>query len=402
MRTIVLALAVASSAAAQTAPAEPPVESPPKKTIVVPVPRPRTPEEEEAEKKKAQKHKPIVVPLPKEEAPPHSTDEAATSVEQPAPPPGQPTEPVAEPDAPPADAAAQPPPELTPKPAPEAPPAPPLDSGAYIDGHLREGAFLSGPGSLTFVLHHTIMLGVGGLATQITSLRPFSFDRNSREAMLAGLLIGGGLGFGASAWWQFHHWIDHPMANFGIVNSVISGMFFTGLVDLMTNDPTALTWVALIGSELGAWLTATVGGGEMTLAKGLFIASGGFWGLAYATLLLAIVGLGSPETNWGAAIDTLLIAPGIGAGAMALAGLQYSPTASQVLRADIFGAGVGAGVFLLSALLLGFQTATPYVLALLSSAGAIATVSLLWEEAAERPALHRDLEKGRPYRTVWW
>jgi hypothetical protein len=66
---------------------------------------------------------------------------------------------------------------------------------------------------------------------------------------------------------------------------------------------------------------------------------------------------------------------------------------------------VGGAVLVLSALVLGlrFDIPTPYVLSLLSSAGAIAAVSLLWEEAAEKPvALYRDPEKDRPYRNVWW
>jgi len=65
-----------------------------------------------------------------------------------------------------------------------------------------------------------------------------------------------------------------------------------------------------------------------------------------------------------------------------------------------------------SSLVLGdFKTSTPYVLALLGSAGAITTVSLLWEESAERPKggtlealnpYYRDPQKHRPYRRVWW
>ena len=43
----------------------------------------------------------------------------------------------------------------------------PVPTTAMLDGHPREGAFLSGPGSLTFVLHHTLMGGVGVLATQM-------------------------------------------------------------------------------------------------------------------------------------------------------------------------------------------------------------------------------------------
>lgn len=294
-------------------------------------------------------------------------------------------------------------PEEAPAPQPAA--APRKETGPLIDGRLREGAFLSGPGSLTFVLHHSIMGAVGGLATQGIS-NQFRFDLGSREAMLAGTLIGAGVGFGFSAWWQFNHWIGLPAANYGIVNSLIAGMAMTGLVDLMTNDPLALAWAAFIGAEAGAWVTTVVGGGDFSVSKGLFIASGGAWGLAYAALLVGILGTSGSGGSVNTAIDALLIAPGIGAGALALAGLKYSPTTNQILRADVFGAGVGAGVFLLSGLVLGsFNQPTPYVLSLLSSAGAIAAVSVLWEESAEGPpaaVFLKDVERDRPYANVWW
>ena len=54
--------------------------------------------------------------------------------------------------------------------------------------------------------------------------------------MLAGTLIGAGLGFGASAWWQFNNWVDRPLAYFGIANSVIGGMFMGGFMDLLADD----------------------------------------------------------------------------------------------------------------------------------------------------------------------
>ncbi|MFZ5468358.1 MAG: hypothetical protein ACOZIN_02875 [Myxococcota bacterium] len=371
----------------------PPIDTlpPPKKTIVVPVPAVSADEEEAARKKKeaeAKQAAPLGVPLPAESSAPQAEAPAPPSL-----PPAPEAAPLEEvPSLP-----------LTPSEPPSAAEAAPeVPTGAMLDGHPREGAFLAGPGSLTFVLHHTILLGAGGLATQIAN-RGFQLDLASREAMLAGTLIGAGLGFGVSAWWQFNHWIDHPAATFGIVNSVTSAMFFTGLVDLFSNDPTLLTWTALLGAELGAWLTATIGGGEMPLHHGLLIASGGAWALLYASLLLAIIGTSSTTPDPTGVVNTLLIAPGIGAGAMALATMRYSPTTAQILRADVFGAGVGGAVLLLSALVLGnFKIPTPYVLSLLSSAGAIAAVSLLWEESAERPALYRDPEKDRPYRTVWW
>lgn len=270
-----------------------------------------------------------------------------------------------------------------------------------LDGHPRSGAFLAGPGSLTFVLHHTILAAAGGLATQIAANR-FDLSQSSRTGMLIGTFIGAGLGFGSSAWWQFNHWIDQPMASFGIVNSALSGMFFTGLVDLMSDDALALSWTALLGCELGAWLTATLAGGEMTVARGLMVASGGAWGLAYAALFLAILSTSSNAVTTAGAIDALLIAPGLGAGALALAGMKYSPSSAQVLRADLFGAGVGGAVLLVSALVLGFTVPLPYVLSLLSSAGAVAAVSLLWEEGAERPVALNGQRRSERYRTVWW
>ncbi|HYO64642.1 MAG TPA: hypothetical protein VEU33_01060 [Archangium sp.] len=279
----------------------------------------------------------------------------------------------------------------------------PEAQGALLDGHLRYGAFLSGPGSLSFILHHSVMGALGGFFTQGIA-NGFSSERRSREAMLAGTLIGAGLGFGASAWWQFYNWIDKPMGYFGIGNSLIGGMFAAGFVDMLTRDATALAWASFVGAELGAWLTATIAGGQLPLDDGMLVASGGGWGLIYGALLLAIVHFSGSKISGKTWTDTLLIAPGIGATALALATMKYDPSPGQILRADIFGVGVGAVVLLLSGLVLGgFDQPTPYVLSFLGSAGAIATVSLLWEEAAERPGL-AGLGSGRskPYRCVWW
>jgi hypothetical protein len=291
--------------------------------------------------------------------------------------------------------------QLPPAAAPGAPE--PETDGAILDGHVRYGAFLSGPGSLTFIAHHSIMGALGGFFTQGFA-RGFSFERSSREAMLAGTLIGAGLGFGASAWWQFNNWIDKPMGYFGIGNSVIGGMFVGGFMDMLTRDPSLLTWSAFIGAELGAWLTATLGGGQLPLDDGLLVASGGGWGLLYGALLLAIIHFSGSKISGKTWRDSLLMAPGIGATALALATMKYNPTPSQILRADLFGVGVGAVVLLLSGLVLGgFDQPTPYVLSFLGSAGAIATVSLLWEEAAERPGLASNGPgRSKAYRCVWW
>lgn len=280
--------------------------------------------------------------------------------------------------------------------------SPPSD-GVMLDGRVRYGAFLSGPGSLGFILHHSIMGALGGFFTQGFS-NGFSFSRTSREAMLAGTLLGAGLGFGSSAWWQFKNWVDTPMTYFGIGNSIIGGMFLGGFMDTLSRDPTLLSWSAFAGAELGAWLTATVGGGQMPLDEGLLVASGGGWGLAYGALLLAIIHFSGTKISGHTWTDALLMSPGIGATALALASMKYHPTSAQLLRADIFGSGVGAVVLLISALVLGgFDQPTPYVLSFLGSAAAITTVSLLWEEAAERPGPGLSASsRSKPYRCVWW
>ncbi len=291
------------------------------------------------------------------------------------------------------------------KPTATANAAPPgEDTGVMLDGRPRQGPFLSGPGSLSFIVHHTTMGALGGFFTQAFA-NDFSLKQSSREAMLAGTLIGAGLGFGASAWWQFNNWVDRPMASFGIGNSVVGGMFMAGFMDLFTQDPGVLTWSAFLGAELGAWLTAGLGGGQLPLNDGLLVSSGAGWGMAYAALLMAIIHFSGTDVSGKTWRDTLLLAPGIGAGALALATMRYDPTPSQILRADIFGAGVGAAVLLISGLVLGgFDQSTPYVLSFLGSAGAITTVSLLWEESVDRSALKLPgrSAKARPYKNVWW
>ncbi|RKH47836.1 hypothetical protein D7X55_13400 [Corallococcus sp. AB049A] len=280
---------------------------------------------------------------------------------------------------------------------------PPEDNGVFLDGQRRRGPFLSGPGSMRFVLHHTALGALGGFFTQAFS-KEFNFDRSSRESMLAGTLIGAGLGFGASAWWQFNNWVDTPMANFTILNSGIGGMALAGFMDLITQDPGVLTWSAFLGAELAAWLTAGIGGGQLPLSDGLLVASGAGWAAAYSALFLAIVHFSGTSISGKTWKDMLLISPGVGAGILALATMRYNPTASQILRADLFGGGVGAAVLLISGLVLGgFNQSTPYVLSFLGSAGAITTVSLLWEESVDRSALRSSRgAKDRPYKNVWW
>ena len=169
------------------------------------------------------------------------------------------------------------------------------------------------------------------------------------------------------------------------MNSVVSGLFFLGAADLLSDDALLLAWTGFLGAELGTWLTAAIAGGEMPVNDGLLVASGAGWGAAYSALMVAILGTTGTKMRSERVFDVMAISTGVGAGAMALATMKYNPTTAQILRANIFGAGVGGAVLGLSLLVLGTDTATPYALALVSSAGAITAVSLLWEEAAERP-----------------
>lgn len=296
-----------------------------------------------------------------------------------------------------------PPPSST---ASEGVPEAAITDASRVDGRPRQGPFLAGPGSFNVILHHTLMGAAGGFA--VTAI-PGGFDFgkvDTRTAMLLGTLVGTGLGFATSSWYQFNHWIDRPAADYGIVNSVIAGMFLTGLVDTFSNDPLVLATSALIGAELGAWLTLTVGTGEFPASRGLMIASGGAWGLIYGALLMAT--LGNSGTRIDSAEDVvpaLLLAPGIGAAVMALASLRYDPSTSQLMRANLFGAAVGSSVLLLTALVAGgFNSPLPYVLGLVSSAAAMSLVSLLWAEDVQKPAYTStgSIRKPKPYSNVWW
>lgn len=383
---IVACLASLTALAQSTAPTEPPPSDDPalvdptlpKKTIVVPVPG----------------------PAPRDETRKTST---ATSTEQPPPETGPGSPPP--PDVPPPreERFTAMPDEVAPTVEPAPPPAPVSDK-RLLDGHPREGSFLAGPGSLTFILHHTIMLSAGGFSTQ-AAVTGFNLEKSTREQLLAGTLVGAGVGFGFSAWWQFTHWIDTVMANFGVAASIMGGLFFTGVTHLLTEDMTVISWSALFGAELAAWLTATIGGGDMTANHALLISSGGMWGLIFTTMVLAIIqnsGTGVTSRAW---LDSLMISPAVGAGALALATLRYHPSSAQVLRADAFGLGAGAAVFLISAMVLGgFGQTTPYVLGGLAAAGGIATVSLLWADSVEpKPeAYFYDPARHRPYSCVWW
>jgi hypothetical protein len=302
--------------------------------------------------------------------------------------PSEPVQPQAEPPSP--TQAVLPPMQTPPAPAPSVP---------MIDGHPRYGPFLSGPGSLMFLTTHTLLGTAGGLVTQGVA-NDWNFDLGSREAILAGTLVGAGAGFGVSAWWQFNHWIGKPAAAMTLTDSIVGGMALTGLVNLTTQDQTALAWSGFLGSELGAWLTIGIGGGDLSFEHSLLLASGEGWGEIYASLLLAIVHFSGSSLTSRAGADTLLIAPAVGAIAMAVASARINPTARQILRANVAGAAVGGTVLLLSALVLGhIDKPTPYVLAMISSATTMAIVSIFWDDRAASPT---PTGGAAPYRSVWW
>lgn len=291
----------------------------------------------------------------------------------------------------------------------------PVDQpGAFIDGHPREGAFLSGPGSMTFLLHHSLMTGLGALSTQMIprlvdaycmgqdavacSNDPVKFTgEGPRIAYLASSLLGAGVGFGASAWWQFNHWISHRSANFGIIASFIGGAFVGGLTDLIAGavapqDPVgrayAVTWTILLGSVAGAWLSTIIGGGDVAMNKATLVVSGAAWAMIYTALIGGMIAAaGNSGGSLRAGVDALLITPAIGAAAMAFATLKFNPSTLQIMRANLFGVGVGAAVFLLSGLVLGLNWANvvPYILSMVGAIGAKTIVSIFWVEAAENP-----------------
>jgi hypothetical protein len=389
----------------------------------------------------------IVVPYPgMADAGVMSAPPPTPVVEQPPPPPTPPADaPPPAPDAP-VDRSFEATPPLPSEPAP----APSQDvmgtpqdqPGAFIDGKPREGAFLSGPGSMTFLLHQTSMLGLGVLSTQMipriveayclgqtgcTNNPEIFTGPDARVAYLAGSLIGAGVGFGASAWWQFNHWISHRAANFGIINSFVGAAFFGGLTDLISGAVNAtprgraeaVTWSILLGSVAGSWLSMIVGGGDIPMNKATLVVSGAAWAMIYTALIAGMVAaVGARGGDLRPAIDGLLITPAIGAAAMAFATLKFNPSTMQIMRANLFGVGVGAAVFLLSGLVLGLnwgRDATgvvPYILGAVGAIGAKTIVSIFWVEAAENPganqpgapqswAVPEDDERKRKV-SVWW
>jgi hypothetical protein len=287
---------------------------------------------------------------------------------------------------------------------------PPQGPTAMLDGHPREGAFLSGPGSLTFLLHHTLMTGLGGLATQMVPRAlvggPGFSNEDARLAYLGMGLGGAAVGFAGSAVWQFTHWMSHSTASFGIVNSAFGGMFLGGLTNLLTSDAYAISWLTLVGSLAGAWLTPMVGGGDLPINHGVLITTGGVWAAIYTSLVVAIIATTGGAVDSRSAIDAIMLTPAIGAAALALATLKFNPSTAQVMRANLFGLGVGGAVLLISALVLAghFNHPAPYILAGVGAIGAQTLVSLLWVEAAENPAAPApaSMQPARARAIPWW
>lgn len=322
------------------------------------------------------------------------------------------------------------PPPLVPSTVPlaEVPPPALQEDKTMLDGHPREGAFLSGPGSFTFLMHHTLMTGLGVLATQMV---PRAIDavgcppigeryasvqtcgdifggQDARIAYLTGTLIGAGVGFTGAAVWQFNHWISPRAAHFGIVSSLFGGMTLGGLTDLATKqqDAYATAWLTLLGSSAGAWLAAIVGGGELALNKMALIISGGGWAMIYTALAVAIVATTGGGISARTGLDTVMLTPAVGAGLLALASLKFNPSVTQILRADLFGVAVGGAVLLLSGLLLGPATGftaspIPYILAGVGAIGAKTVVSLLWADGVEGSAVSVGTRSARAYRGLW-
>ncbi len=104
--------------------------------------------------------------------------------------------------------------------------------------------------------------------------------------------------------------------------------------------------------------------------------SGAAWAMIYTALIVAIVATtgGGIRTR---GLDALMIRLAVGAGAMALATLKFNPSTAQIIRANIFGVGVGGAVLLLSGWCSGVhwlhQSPVPYV-------------SAAWAPSARRPS----------------
>lgn len=346
---------------------------------------------------------------------------------------------------------ATPPPEPLPEPLDEAPVplAPPSGPGAMLDGHPREGAFLSGPGSGIFLAHHTLMLGLGGLATQLaprlidaarphhvpgqplgtlnggcdpavgvvkapytkfphseqpTSCSDIATGAQARVAYLTSGLLGAGIGFASASIWQFFNWMSVRSANFGVINSAWGSLFMGALADLITkhNDAWATSWLSLIGGVAGGWLSVILARGDYPLNKMFLITTGGAWAAIYAALVVGIVATTGGGITARDGIDAVMLLPAVGAAAFALAALKFNPSIGQIMRANLFGSLAGAVVLVVSGLLLGPTTGftkspVPYILSGVTSAGAMTLVSLLWADSvADAPG------NSNKKALVWW
>jgi hypothetical protein len=139
--------------------------------------------------------------------------------------------------------------------------------------------------------------------------------------------------------------------------------------------------------------------------QGVLITSGGAWAAIYTALIYGIIATTGGASSARGGMDAVMLTPALGAAAMALASLKFHPSTTQIMRANLFGLGVGGAVLLISALVLGahFASPVPYVLAGIGAAGAKTLVSLLWAEAAE-PGLAPSSTPGKPQQriSVWW
>lgn len=346
---------------------------------------------------------------------------------------------------------ATPPPEPLAEPLDEEPVQlpPPSGASAMLDGHPREGAFLSGPGSAIFLTHHTLMLGLGGLATQLvprlidaapphrvpghpegtteggcdptvgvvkgpykdfpanerpTSCSDIATGSQARVAYLTSALLGAGIGFASASIWQYFNWMSVRSANFGVINSAFGSLFLGAMTDLITrhNDAWATSWMSLIGGMAGGWLSVILARGDYPLNKMFLITTGGIWAGIYSALVVGIVATTGGGITPRAGIDAVMLLPAIGAAAFALAALKFNPSIAQIMRANLFGSLVGGIVLVVSGLLLGPTTGftkspVPYILAGVSSAGAMTLVSLLWADSVgDAPA------NSNKKALVWW
>lgn len=380
---------------------------------------------------------------------------------EPEPTPQQQPPPTPTPDVPPAAETrtfeATPPPEPMAEPLDEAPPPLPTPSGpgAMLDGHPREGAFLSGPGSAIFLTHHTLMLGLGGLATQLvprlvdaapphhvpgqavgtlaggcdptapdgsrtyqaklpyskfpaserpTSCSDIATGAQARVAYLTSTLLGAGIGFASASIWQFFNWMSVRSANFGVINSAFGSLFVGAIADLVTkhNDAWAASWSALLGGVAGGWLSVILARGDYPLNKMFLITTGGAWAAIYAALIVGIIATTGGGITPRDGVDAVMLLPAVGAAAFALAALKFNPSIGQIMRANLFGSLAGAIVLVVSGLLLGPTTGftkspVPYILSGVTSAGAMTLVSLLWADSvADAPG------NSNKKALVWW